>query len=169
MSSQANRQPPANRQEEIKAETRKLAANNRKIETELVQAMGKIRNDDPRKQALRALHELIRNWSKILLRETERTYHHSKEARGRINRERNKQRRVDREYLDKRIISIMRQLNDNKVLQRIKKNSKDLKELQEIIKLLREKIGAAEAMTNLGSGSGSGSTSRKRPRGQLKL
>lgn len=167
MSSQANR--PANRQEEIKAETRKLAANNRKIETELVQAMGKIGNDDPRKQALRALHELIRNWSKILLRETERTYHHSKEARGRINRERNKQRRVDREYLDKRIISIMRQLNDNKVLQRIKKNSKDLKKLQEIIKELREKIGAAETMTNLGSGSGSGSTSRKRPRGQLKL
>ena len=50
-----------------------------------------------------------------------------------------------------------------------REHSKDLKKLQNDIKLLREKIGAAEAMTNLGSGSGSGSTSRKRPRGQLKL
>ena len=167
MSSQANRS--ANRQEELKAEIRKLAANSKKIENELVQAMGKIGNDDPRKQAMRALYELMQNWSKILLRETERNYHRSKEARDRIYREKNRQRRVDREYLDKRIISIMKQLNNNKVLQRIKKNSKDVKELQEIIKELQAKIGVAEAMTNLGSGSGSGSTSRKRPRRQLKL
>jgi len=83
------------------------------------------------------------------------------------------------EWFDKFLFSGFNEKLDNienwvirlltKVNKKSTEHSKDLKELQNAIKLLREKIGAAEAMTNLGSGSGSGSGSRKRPRMQLKL
>lgn len=163
MSSQANRS--ANRQEELKAEIRKYKAEYRKFLTLLEQAIGKIGNDDPRisEAALRALYGLIQNSSRMLIREVRldgqrnkearelifKAIRYSKAERERIDRERNKERRVD--------------------LQRINKNSKDLKELQNAIKELQAKIGAAETMTILGSESGSGSGSRKRRRRQLKL
>ena len=139
MSSQANRS--ATRSEEHKANAKEARKKAFEYERELKSAMEKI-TDPTIKKAL----------TKLALRG---------------------------EWFDKFLFSGFNEKLDNienwvkRLLTRInnksREHSKDLKKLQEIIKLLREKIGAAETMTILGSGSGSGSGSRKRPRGQLKL
>ena len=144
MSSQANRSTI--REEELKAEIRKLAADYRQLSSDMYRSLDK-----------RIKHII---WQIKASKVMEKTDKNSKDG---------KILQIFIKELDKRIKHIVRQLKASEVMEKTDKNSKDVKILQEIIKELQAKIEAAETMTDLGSGSGSGSNPRKRRRTILKL